>query len=265
MEEVRVNIFVFVKRVPDTESKIRINEEAKSIVEEGLNFILNPYDEYAVEEALRLKEAKGGQVRVFSLGPDEASTILRKCLAMGADEAVLVKDSTPETYDSLRTAKIIAQVLKKKFPDFDLLLFGKQSVGADNSQVPSMVAEFLGIPQVNVVTKLEIEGAKGVAQREIEGALEKATFSLPAAISAQKGLNEPRYETLRGIMAAKKKEIPVVTPEELGLSQEDLASRIEIAKLESPPIRKAGRIIQGTPEETGKQLVEILRKEAKVI
>jgi electron transfer flavoprotein beta subunit len=155
--------------------------------------------------------------------------------------------------------------LKKKFPDFDLLLFGKQSVGADNSQVPSMVAEFLGIPQVNVVTKLEIEGAKGVAQREIEGALEKVTFSLPAAISAQKGLNEPRYETLRGIMAAKKKEIPVVTPEELGLSQEDLASRIEIAKLESPPIRKAGRIIQGTPEETGKQLVEILRKEAKVI
>jgi electron transfer flavoprotein beta subunit len=265
MEEVRVNIFVFVKRVPDTESKIRINEEAKSIVEEGLNFVLNPYDEYAVEEALRLKEAKGGQVRVFSIGLDEASTILRKCLAMGADEAVLVKDGTPETYDSLRTAKIVAQVLKKKFPVFDLLLFGKQSVGADNSQVPSMVAELLGIPQVNVVTKLEIEDAKGVAQREIEGALEKVTFSLPTVISAQKGLNEPRYETLRGIMAAKKKEIPVVTPEELGLSQEDLASRIEITKIESPPTRKAGKIIQGTPEETSKQLVEILRKEAKVI
>lgn len=260
-----MNILVFVKRVPDTESKIRINPEIKSIVEEGLNFILSPYDEYAVEEALRIKEAKGGQVTVISVGTDETMTILKKCLAMGADEAVLVKDDKPETYDSLRIARIIGRTVKNKFPNFDLLLFGKQSVGVDNAQVPSMVAEMLDLPQVNVVTKLEINDGKGVAFREIEGATEKVAFSLPAAISAQKGLNEPRYETLKGIMAAKKKVIPVITFEELGMTPEEVASQIEIVNMETPSPRKAGKIIQGTPEEAAKQLVELLRREAKVI
>ena len=124
-----MNILVFVKRVPDTESKIRINHETRSVVEEGLNFIISPYDEYAVEEALRLREAKGGQVTVVSVGPEEATTILKKCLAMGADEAVLIKDELKETYDGLRVAKMIARAVEKKFPAFDLLLFGKQSVG----------------------------------------------------------------------------------------------------------------------------------------
>lgn len=260
-----MNILVFVKRVPDTESKIRINPETRSVIEEGLNFIISPYDEYAVEEALRLKEAKGGQVTVISIGTDEAATILKKCLAMGADEAVLVKDDRQETYDSLRLARIITRTLEKKFAGFDLLFFGKQSVGADNAQVPSMVAELLGLPQANVVTKLEIDGGKGIAHREIEGATEKVAFSLPAVISAQKGLNEPRYETLKGIMAAKKKAIPVFTFEELGLTQDEVASQIEISSMEAPPPRKAGKIIQGTPEEASKQLVELLRREAKVI
>jgi len=260
-----MNIFAFVKRVPDTESKIRINAETKAIVEEGLNFILSPYDEYAVEEALRLKEAKGGQVTVISVGSMECLVILKKCLAMGADEAVLVKDLAHETYDGLRTARIIARTMERKFPNPGLLLFGKQSVGTDNSQVPSMVAELLGMPQVNVVTKLEIEGNRGVANREIEGALEKVVFSLPAVISAQKGLNEPRYETLRGIMMAKKKEIPTLSLEDLGLKEEELASNLEITKMEMPPSRQAGKIIDGTPEEAARRLVELLRKEAKVI
>jgi len=184
---------------------------------------------------------------------------------MGADEAVLVKDDTPETYDGHRTAKIITRAVEKKFSSFDLLLFGKQSVGADNAQVPSMVAEFLGLPQVNVVTKLEIEGNKGTAYREIEGALEKVEFSLPAVISAQKGLNEPRYETLKGIMAAKRKEVPVVSLEELGLSEGELQPQLEIVKIESPPPRQAGKIIEGEPEEAAKKLVELLHEEAKVI
>jgi len=134
----------FVKRVPDTESKIRIDHEKNSIIEEGLTFVLNPYDEYAVEEALRLREAKGGKVTVLSVGSEETVMVLKKCLAMGADEAVLIKDEAGETYDGLRTAKIISQVLRTKFSDYDLLLFGKQSVGADNAQIPAMVAEFLG-------------------------------------------------------------------------------------------------------------------------
>ncbi|MGD8229899.1 MAG: electron transfer flavoprotein subunit beta/FixA family protein [Desulfobacteraceae bacterium] len=260
-----MNLFVFVKRVPDTESKIKINHETNSIIEEGLNFVLSPYDEYAVEEALQIKEAKGGQVTVFSAGPEETQTVLKKCLAMGADEAVLVKDDAGETFDALRTAKIISELLKAKYTEYDLLLFGKQSVGADSAQVPSMVAAMLGLPQVNVVTKLELEGNTGSAIREIEGAREKVTFTLPAVISAQKGLNEPRYETLKGIMAAKRKEIPVVTIEELGLQPDELASQLELTKMESPPVRESGKIIEDEPGEAAKKLAEFLRHDAKVI
>ena len=260
-----MNIFVFVKKVPDTESKIRIDHEANSIIEEGLSFVINPYDEIAVEEALRLKAAGEATVTVFSLGSHDSIPILKKALAMGADEAVLLKDDLSETYDGLRTARILAQALKTKYSDFNLLFFGKQSVGADNSQVPSMVAELLGLPQVNVVTKLEIDGNTGSAHREIEGAIEKISFSLPAVISAQKGLNEPRYETLKGIMAAKRKEIPVVDVQDLGLDGDQLISNLELLKMESPPPRDAGKIIEEEPAEAAKRIVEYLREEAKVL
>ena len=260
-----MNILVFVKRVADTESRIRIQREARSIVEEGLNFIINPYDEFAVEEALRLREAKGGMVRVISVGREEALIGLRKCLAMGADEAALVRDGAPETYDGLRTARIIARAVERKFPGPDLLLFGKQAVGSDNSQVPSMAAELLGLPQANVVTKLEIEGNTATAFREIEGGMERVVFSLPAVVSAQKGLNEPRYETLKGIMAAKKKAIPVLGLDELGLSADDLSPKVEVTDMEIPPQRQAGKILQGEPADTARELVVLLRNEAKVI
>lgn len=260
-----MNTLVFVKRVPDTESKIRIDHETNTIVEEGLNFVVNPYDEYAVEEALRLREAKGGKVTVLSVGTEESIVILKKCLAMGADDAVLVKDDAPESYDGLRTAKIIVQALKKKFSDYNLLLFGKQSVGTDNAQIPSMVAELLGLPQVNVATKLEIEGNKGVAHREIEGASEKISFSLPAVVSAQKGLNEPRYETLKGIMMAKKKEIPTLSFEDLDLKEDDVSSQLEVTEIDSPPPRKAGTIVEEEPDKAAKKLVEFLHQEAKII
>jgi electron transfer flavoprotein beta subunit len=260
-----MNMLVFIKRVPDTESKIRINPETRTVVEDGLNFIIGTYDEFAVEEALRLREAKGGQVTVLSVGGEEALVILKKALAMGADEAVLIKDELKETYDGLHIARLIARTIEKKYPQFDLLLFGKQSVGADNAQVPSMVAEMLGLPQANVVTKLAIDGASGTAHREIEGATEKVVFSLPAVVSAQKGLNEPRYETLKGIMAAKRKVIPTVTLEELGLTKEDVAPQVEIVALETPPPRQAGKIIPGTPEEAARELARLLRNEAKII
>lgn len=260
-----MNICVFVKRVPDTEAKIRIDHETNAINEEGINFVLSPYDEFAVEEALRLREANGGTVTVVSVGNEEVLTILKKCLAMGADEALLVKDETPETYDGMRTAIILARTVEKKFSDYSLLLFGKQSVGADNAQIPAMVADLLNLPQANVVTKLEIDGNKGIAHREIEGALEKVSFSLPAVVSAQKGLNEPRYETLKGIMAAKKKEIPIATFEDLGLKDEEIAPLLEIKKLESPPQRQAGKVIEDEPEEAAKQIVKFLHEEAKVI
>ena len=154
---------------------------------------------------------------------------------------------------------------KNKFTDYDLLLFGKQSVGADNMQIPSMLAELLDLPQVNVVTKLEIKDREGMAHREIEGAVEKVKFSLPAVLSAQKGLNEPRYETLKGIMMAKRKEIPVITLHDLGIEESELSPKVEMVKLESPPERQAGRVVEGEPEETAKKLIEFLQKEAKVI
>jgi len=260
-----MNILVFVKRVPDTESRIRIQHETKSIVEDGLNFVVSPYDEYAVEEALKLREAKGGTVRVVTVGKDEAVAVLRKCLAMGADEAFLVKDDSPETYDGLRTARIIARAVERKFAGTDLLLFGKQSVGADNSQVPAMVAELLGLPQATVVTKLEVEGTSATALREIEGGMEKIALALPAVVTAQKGLNEPRYETLKGIMAAKYKVIPVVNLEELGLGPDELVSQVEVTGLDVPTQRQAGRILKGDPAETARELVRLLRAEAKVI
>jgi len=260
-----MNILVFVKRVPDTESRIRIQHETKSIIEDGLNFVASPYDEFAVEEALRLKEAKGGTVRVVTVGREEAIPVLRKCLAMGADEVALIKDDAPETYDGLRTARIIARAVERKFAGADLLLFGKQSVGADNGQVPSMAAELLGLPQANVVTKLEIDGNTGTALREIEGGTEKVVFSLPAVVSAQKGLNEPRYETLKGIMAAKKKEIPVIKLDELGLTADELAPGVVVTGLDIPPQRQAGRILRGDPAETARELAALLHNEAKVI
>ena len=260
-----MNVYVFVKRVPDTESKIKINHATNSVVEEGLNFVLSPYDEYAVEEALRIREAKGGKVTVFSVGSEATQTVLKKCLAMGADEAVLIKDDAGETYDGIRTARIIAQVLKKKYADFGLLLFGKQSVGADNAQVPSMVAALLELPQVNVVTKLVIEGNSGMAHREIEGALEKVEIPLPAVISAQKGLNEPRYETLKGIMAAKRKEIPAVSLEDLDLQPQELSVQLELTGMESPAAREGGKIIDDEPQLAAKKLAEWLHQEAKVI
>ncbi len=260
-----MNVYVFVKRVPDTESKIRINRETNRVSDDGLNFVLSPYDEYAVEEALRLREAQGGKVTVFSVGTEEARVVLKKCLAMGADEAVLIEDDHPETYDGLRTAKIIAAVLKGKYADFDLLLFGKQSVGADNGQVHTMVADILDLPQANVVTKLEITEDKGTAVREIEGASEKIIFSLPAVISAQKGLNEPRYETLKGIMMAKRKEIPILTLNDLGIKEEELSPMIKIVKLDNPPSRAAGTVIDIEPEAAAKKLVQYLHEEAKLI
>lgn len=260
-----MNTYVFVKRVPDTESKIRIDHDTNSIIQEGLNFVLSPYDEYAMEEALRLRESKGGKVTAVSVGTDETTVILKKCLAMGADEAILIKDDSGEQYDGLRVARIIAKALETNLQDYSLLLFGKQAVGSDNSQVPSMVAELLGLPQANVVTKLEIEGNSAVAHREIEGATEKMAFELPAVLSAQKGLNEPRYETLKGIMMAKKKQIPVVTLQDLGLSDEDLTSQLELVKMEGPPPREVGRVIDDEPEVAAKKLVEFLRQEAKVV
>ena len=195
-----MKIAVCIKRVPDSETRVKIAPDGKSLDEAGVKFILNPYDEYAVEEALRRKEQAGaGEVVVLSLGPAAAQETIRTALAMGADRGVLLQvERVPA--DGLVVARALAAELKDGA--FDLILFGKMAIDDGNHQVGPMVAELLGLPCVTSVAHLEIADGKGVAEREIEGGIEVCEFPLPAVLTVDKGLNEPRYPALKGIMAA---------------------------------------------------------------
>jgi electron transfer flavoprotein beta subunit len=259
-----MKIVVCVKQVPDTETRIRIAPEGTGIVETDVNWIVSPYDEFAIEEALRIKETKGGEVALVSVGPGRAQSALRNGLAMGADSAVHVKDPLLDGADTLGIARALAAAIKTLAP-FDLVLTGQQGVGGDNSQVPGLLAELLDLPQVTVAVKIEIQDGKAVVEREIEGARETWETSLPAVISAQKGLNEPRYASLKGIMAAKKKPLHVLDAAGLGLDAAALAPKLEVAALELPPARPSVRMIDGDPETQAKELLRLLHEEAKVI
>ena len=249
-----MNVVVCIKRVPDTASSIKIAGDGKSIGTSGVKFILNPYDEFAVEEALALKERAGeGSVTVMTLGDDDAKETLRTALAMGADRAVLVR-GVP-SFDGLGTAEKLAEAIRDR--DHDLILFGKQAVDDDNLQVPAMVAEILGLPCATVVVDLQVEDGKVLARREVEGGHEIVEFDLPGVIAAQKGLNEPRYASLKGIMMAKKKPMEEI---EAG----DAEARLEVVELMSPPERTGGEIVGEGPDAV-LELVRRLREEAKVI
>jgi electron transfer flavoprotein beta subunit len=259
-----MRIIVCVKQVPDTETKVRVEAGATSIVEADVNWIIAPYDEFAIEEALRIKEAKGAEVVLVSLGPDRAQSALRTGLAMGADSAVHVNDRLLDGADPAATARSLAAAIKTLAP-FELILTGQQGVGGDNSQVPALLAEALDLPQVTMAVKVEVADGRATIVREIEGGRETWETSLPAVLSAQKGLNEPRYASLKGIMAAKKKPIRVVSAAELGLDATVLAPKLRVLALELPPPRPAVRLIEGEPAEQAKTLIKLLHEEAKVI
>ena len=259
-----MKIIVCMKQVPDTEARIRIGPEGNAIVEADVNWIVSPYDEFAVEEALKIKEAKGGEVILVCVGPDRAQSALRSGLAMGADSAVHLKDPAFDAADTLGTARILAAAIRTLGP-FDLVLAGQQGVGGDNSQIPGLLAELLDLPQVTVAVKIDVQDGKAVVEREIEGAHETWETSLPAVISAQKGLNEPRYASLKGIMAAKKKPISVVDAAALGLGADALAPKAKVVALELPPPRPPIRMIEGDPDTQAKELLRLLHEEAKVI
>ncbi len=258
-----MKIVVCVKYVPDTAIKIKIAPDGKEVELSDVSFIVNPYDEFAVEEALKIKEKHGGEVVVVSAGAEHATAGLRTCLAMGADSAVLVRDPSLDMADSLAIGIVLARVCRELHPD--LILFGKHAIGVDNGQVPSVVAEQLDLPQASVVTKLEIQDKSFRAVRDIEGAHEIIEGSLPAIVTAQKGLNVPRYASLKGIMAAKKKQIAIQTLDALGVSAEDLKPRISIKQITLPPSRPPGKILKGDVSEVVPQLVKLLHEEAKVI
>ena len=258
-----MKIAVCVKQVPDTETRVRIAPDGKRIVESDVNWIVSPYDEFAIEEALKIKEAKGGEVVLVSVGPDRVQSALRNGLAMGADSAVHLKDAAFEGLDPLGTARVLAAAIKGL--GADLVLAGQQGVGGDHSQVPGLLAELLDLPQVTMAVKIELGDGQARVEREIEGAHEVWETSLPAVISAQKGLNEPRYASLKGIMAAKKKPIDVKDAAALGLDAAALAPRTTVAALELPPARQAVRMIEGDADTQVKELLRLLHEEAKVI
>ena len=258
-----MKIAVCIKQVPDTETRIRIAPDGKGIVESDVNWIVSPYDEFAIEEALKIKEAKGGEVVLVSLGPDRVQSALRSGLAMGADSALHLKDPLFEQTDTLGTAWALATALKPQAPD--LILMGQQGVGGDNAQVPGLVAEILDLPQVTMAVKIELQDGKATIEREIEGAHETWDVTLPAVVSAQKGLNEPRYASLKGIMAAKKKLIETKGAADLGLTPEQLAPKVRVMALERPPSRSAVKMIEGNADTQVKELLRLLHEEAKVI
>lgn len=242
-----------INHVPDTTAKITIGAGGKSIDKTGIGFILNPYDEIAVEECLRLKEKNGGEVVAVSLGGDTHKETLRKALAMGVDKAALLKDDSVR--DSFGVARALADFIKEVTPD--AVFFGKQSIDSDDAAVGNMVAEMLGWPSVTVVVKLEIADGKVLAEREVEGGREKVETRLPAVFTAQKGLNEPRYPSLKGIMGAKSKPIEEKVPA-------PVPPKAEVLGMHRPPAKAAGKIV-GTDVNAVPELVRLLHEEAKVI
>ncbi|MEP6470595.1 MAG: electron transfer flavoprotein subunit beta/FixA family protein, partial [Acidobacteriota bacterium] len=217
-----MNSLVAIAYVPDTESRIKVAADGKSLDESDVKWIVSPYDEYALEEAIRTKEAAGaGTVTVVNVGPERGKTGLRECLARGADDAVWVDSGESRYLDALATAKAIAAVARGG--SFDFVWFGQKGVGYDESLVGPMVAELLDLPHVGSVVKLEVGAGKVTAHREIEGAHEVVESSLPVVLTAQKGLNDPRYASLKGIMGAKKKPIAEKKLAELGIPEADPA------------------------------------------
>jgi electron transfer flavoprotein beta subunit len=250
-----MKIAVCIKRVPDSETRVKIASDGLSLDEAGVKFILNPYDEFAIEEALRRKEKAGtGEVVVVSLGPGAVQETIRTALAMGADRGVLLQtDRVPA--DGLAVARALAAELKDG--GFDLILFGKMAIDDYNHQVGPMVAELLDLPCVTAVCQLEIEGRAGSAEREVEGGLEVVDFPLPAVVTTDKGLNEPRLPALKGIMAAKKKPLDVKP-------LRPAAAAVEVVRMSPPAERQAGKIV-GEGAAAVPELIRLLREEAKVL
>ena len=256
-----MKIFVCIKQVPDTEAKIKVAADGKSIDTTGFKWILCPYDEFAVEEAIRFKEKNpGATVTVVSAGPERVIESLRTALAMGCDDAIRV--ATPDNADSFLIAKTLARVIEKNGPPH-LIFTGKQAIDDDASQVHQAIAEFLQIPAVTVVLKAQY-GSTVLAEREIEGGvIEKYEIPTPCLLAPQKGMNEPRYASLPNIMKAKKKEIKNLTLADLNL--QDTQTKLTYTKLTLPVERSACKIIGGDTAVAAKELVRVLREEAKVI
>ena len=258
-----MRIFVCIKQVPDTETRIKLSADNQKIETNGIKWVINPYDEYAIEEAIRFKEANSGaQVTAVTVGPKaRVNNALLTAMAMGADDAILV--DTNEALDSLTVAKTLAAAVKAE-GDFSLVYTGKLSIDENVSAAGQMLAQVLEIPHASVVSKIDYSDGNLTAEREVEGGT-KETFKLtmPALVAANKGLNKPRFASLPGIMKAKKKPVKNVTLDELGISMDSL--KVKFTNFALPPEKPACKMIDGEPQAQVDELVRLLQDEAKVL
>jgi len=257
-----MKIVVTLKQTFDTEAKIVLKDG--KVDETGVKQVINPYDEFAIEEALKLKEAnEGSDVTIVSAGSATSETAIRTALAMGADQALLVSDPALEDADEYVAAQVLAKAIQTL--EYDIILSGRITVDGGAAQVAVRLAEELGVPSVSSVLKLDINGSQATAVREIDGGQETIEVALPAVFTAQKGLNEPRLPSMKGIMAAKKKEIKTVSLADIGADAASLAAGSKVTGVNLPPARSAGKVIAGEPAEQAAELVKLLHEEAKVI
>ena len=257
-----LKIFVMMKRTFDTEEKIAVTNG--KVGTDGAEYIINPYDEYAIEEAIQLREKHGGEVTVVTIGDAKAEKELRTALAMGCDQAVLIHSGDDAgDFDQFTTANIMAAYLRGK--EFDLVLGGNVAIDGGSGQVGPRVAELLDIPVVTTITKIDIEGTRAIIERDVEGDKEIVETTLPLLATAQQGLNEPRYPSLPGIMKAKKKPLEEIALAELAADQETMMPKTKRLEVYLPPKKAAGKILQGELEQQVKELISLLHTEAKVI
>ena len=262
-----MNAIVCLKEVPDTETRIEVR--GGKVVEEGIQYVVNPYDEFALEEALKWQEEHGGKVTLVSLGPERARESILKGLAMGADEVYHLSAEAFLGGDAYATAKALAAAIQT-LGEYDVVFCGKQAVDEDNHAVGIMLAEMLGIPHVGVISKLEIdaEAKTARAERDIEGGKEVVETPLPTVCTAQKGLNEPRYPSFRGIRQARRKPFTQWGPGDVGLDAGETGAAgamLEVVEVLPPPARPPGRVVEGEPAEAAAEVARLLREEAKVI
>lgn len=256
-----MNIFVVIKRTFDTEEKIDIRNG--QIIDDAVEYIVNPYDEYAIEEALQLRDEHGGEVTVVTIGEEEAEKELRTTLAMGADKAVLIDSEDIEDGDQFTTATILAAYLKDK--EADIILAGNVAVDGGTGQVGPRLAEELGISAVTTITKLTVVGDKATVERDVEGDVEIVGVSLPLLVTCQQGLNEPRYPSLPGIMKAKKKPLEKLDLDDLDIDENEIEGKTNKVEIFLPPVKKSGKVLEGEVGEQVQELISLLKTEAKVI
>lgn len=256
-----MKILVLIKQTFDTEEEIIIKQGM--INEENLEFIINPYDEYAIEEAIRIKEEIEGEVTVATVGPARAESSLRSALAMGADRAILIEEESISSYDEYSIAKVLAAVAQRE--PYELILAGYMAVDGGSAQVGPRVAEELNIPQVSTITKLKLNGNTIKAEKDAEGDVEIIESTLPILLTTQQGLNEPRYPSLPGIMKAKKKPLERLSIDDLGIQFDEIKPKTEMVDQFLPTKKGAGKILIGESREQVIELIHLLHGEAKVI